>query len=155
MWAAESSLAQQRQRMAPQREALGAVVRRDVLSFGGRREQRRAFGRLRHGRERQLLLAAGHLPESEMTVARQLAQRARIRQRFELAARKIRAQREVLHAREWRLRTRRHDAHGGLLAQAFHHAQTQPQRRLVIRRGRSSVQSQSLLQTLIGRTSTP
>ena len=87
---------------------------------------------LRHGRERQLLLAAGHLPESEMTVSRQLAQRARVRQRFEFAARKIRAQREVLHTRDFRLDTRRHDAQGGLLVQAFHQPQTQPQCGLVV-----------------------
>ena len=112
--------------------------------------------RVRHGRERQLLFAAGHLPESEMTVSRQLAQRARVRQRFEFAAREIRAQREVLHARELPPATRAATMRsGGLLAQAFHQPQTQPQRGLVIARGARACNPSRLLQTLIGRTSTP
>ena len=111
-------------------------------------------GALRHGRQGQLLLAARHLPERQMTVAGKRAQRAGIRERLELAARELRAQREVLHARERRLRARGHDAQRRLLAQAFHHAQ--PSRNAGSSSARrSSVQSQSLLQTQMGRTSTP
>ena len=88
----------------------------------------------RHGRERQLLFAAGHLPESEMTVAGQLAQRARIRQRFEFAARKIRrAARDPARSQTppcARAATMRSAAAS---PSDFHQAQSQPQRGLVIR----------------------
>ena len=44
--------------------------------------------------------AAGHLPERQMPVAGKLAQRAGIRQRFELATFERRARAQVLHAGE-------------------------------------------------------
>ena len=155
MCAAVELLTQQCQRMAPEREALGAIVRRDVLPFGGRREQGCAFGGLRHGRERQLLLAAGDLPESQMTVAGQLAQRARVRQRFEFAARKIRAQREILHAGE-RLPAARAAMMRSAASSPKPFTRRNPSRNAGSSSARrSSVQSQSLCTRMIGRTSTP
>ena len=76
--------------MAPESEARGAIVRGDVLALGGRGEQRRALAPARYGRERELLLAARDLPEREVPVPGKIAQRARIRERLELAALELR-----------------------------------------------------------------
>ena len=67
-----------------------------------------------------------------MAVAGQLAQRAGIGQRFEVAALERGAQRQILHAREGRRAARRDDALGGLLAQRLHHAQAEPQRGFIV-----------------------
>src|SRR6185503_5152537 len=100
---------------------------------GGGRDQRRTLARARHGRERQLALAARDLPEREMTIARQRAQRAGIGQRLELAALERGAARELLHARERRFRPSARDAPRRRLAEAFHQAQAEAQRGFVVR----------------------
>ena len=122
--------AQQRQRMPAEGQPQCAVIGDDVLALGRRGEGGRRFGerRARAGKDGRQFLHAGDVPHGRVPMAGERGQRARRRERGEIAPVELRAMREVGHVRERQLRARRDDALRAFLLQSADHAQAKAQR---------------------------
>src|SRR5690348_7480403 len=119
--------AQERQRMASQREAEAAVVGDDVLAFGGRRQRRLRFIEGNAGQKRRHAFHAGDVPHRIMAMSGKRRERIAVGQRSQVAPIETRAVREVGDAAEWALAARIDDACGTRFGEPAEEAQPEPE----------------------------
>ena len=115
------ALAQQRQRMAAQRQRRVVIVGDDVLAFGRRQQvDRRLAARARGERcgARRVGIDAERGPQRPAAVAGQRGQRIGLGQRADLAAIELRAACQVLGVGEGRVAPCGHDAFAGRFVEA-------------------------------------